>query len=664
MEFNTDYTDFVNTIFSEWFSVCAFDPDSDKDCNEYYHGNLLSWHASAWETCKQIVKLVKQYNSPYLAFVVLRASISSFRKDLLFTIDEIIEGKHKKMTEVFRKIYYDDKSEEIVNGFAKMVSRLAAKPNLIGDANINEIIECVPEVIKKVEKLNFHPLYAGNKPLGEVEIRNKIRTYSDMGKCLLDIEENPEGLYLCYINPKDSIDGYFSVIYKSNGNILSVDDQIKEAYLGQHSVERIRNARYTEDKATEIFPYYLMFDFSKPDAKGYYTEYKLKGDFTLNEMPIEAVFPVIIAMFLILKKYCGKSLKSEETFLSSHLIGGAAQNLIETKALTLRKDSALVLHAETKIELTREEILRDCRTQDEPDDFYYTWKPAVVNYLKKLWCDNDIISSVPERSDYSYILNNKENLEMLANKDTLKENALFIMRKEMKDKIQRRIEDYFIEHDFGNEGVRKWREMVQAHKDIILSKIGNCTFIEEDDRKGVCIGYEDKGKVSQEYWRKQYFPFNDMNNYKVDTSTYRNRAYLKDDMGICRYTYTFWPKDWKSACEFIGINEEELPKEMKGWTLERNEKYGNSILDMTDYMEDLNNGYMCFYKYYFGMCVRPSEYLKEKLTLLKRKHEYNIVHPDDYAIYDRQNPFAFSIAISSRGLKKLYPGAEIRRVER
>lgn len=102
---------------------------------------------------------------------------------------------------------------------------------------------------------------------------------------------------------------------------------------------------------------------------------------------------------------------------------------------------------------------------------------------------------------------------------------------------------------------------------------------------------------------------------------------------------------------------------MKGWTLERNEKYGNSILYMTDYMEDLNNGYMCFYKYYFGMCAIPSEYLQEKLTLLKRKHEYNIVHPNDYAIYDRQNPFAFSIAISSRGLKKLYPGAAVKKHE-
>lgn len=93
-----------------------------------------------------------------------------------------------------------------------------------------------------------------------------------------------------------------------------------------------------------------------------------------------------------------------------------------------------------------------------------------------------------------------------------------------------------------------------------------------------------------------------------------------------------------------------------GWTAHRNEKYGNSILNMTDYMEDLQNGYMCFYDYYFGMCRKPDEYLTEQLEKLTGKR-----FPEDYAIYNTRNPFMFSVALSSRAFKKMFPKQKHRR---
>lgn len=651
-----DDIEFINSIFSDFFNFCHFNPDSEKDNEEYYKGNILSYEADAWETSRLIVKLVKNYNSPYLAFIVLKASIKGWDKNVTFNLDEIINDKHLKFLNIYKKIFFDEKCLKIENTFIKMISDFAAKPNLIGNADIKDIINNVPQIIEEVEKLNFNPLLVSNNVLGEVEIRNKIRIYTDIGNCLLNIEKNPEGLYLCYINPKDTIDGYFTFIYKSNGNIVSINDQIKETYIGQHKVERRRNASYTENKAFETFPYSFMFELSKPDVKGYYTEYKLKGEFTLTDLPIDNIFSLVVAMLLIIKKYNGKKLDEKQICFSSYFIGNKAKNLIETKAITVKNNSALILHANTKIELTREEILADCNGGiRERDNFYNHWKPDVVNYLKNLWLDEEILNTIPVKADYSYILNDTQNIEMISSLDTLEMNALFVKRKEMKDLIQRKIEDYFISRDFGNDGIKKWRQLVESKKDVIFSKLDGNKFFESDNRKGICIGHLENGKLVQSCYDRCYFPFNDIHNNKIDWSNSWKRAYMHDDMGVCRYRWNFLPDNWKEACDFIEIDESQLPKELKGWTCNRNEKYGNSIISMTDYMEDLQNGYMCFYDYYFGMCRDASEYLKNKLNEL-HGNGYRIF-PEEYAIYNRKYPFEFSIAFSPRAFKKIFPGA-------
>lgn len=661
MNENENELELMNSIFRDFFAFCHFDPDSEKDNNEHYSGNLLAVESDAWEISRRIVRLVKDYNSPYLAFIVLKGSISGWGRNINFTLDDIIKGRHSALLNIYQRVFFDERCLGIEDSFIKMISRFAAKPNLIGESDIKDVIKAVPKIVEEVEKLNFHPLLASKECLGEVEIRNKIRIYTDIGSCLMDIENSAEGLYLCYIAPEDTIDGYFSFIYKSNENIISIDDQIKEAYLGQHRVERRRNASYVERKAFGVFPYQYIFELSQPDAKGYYTEYKLKGEFSLNDLPVEETFALVVAMLLVLKKYCGKKFRKDEIVYSSYLIGGKAEKLIETKALAVKKDSALVLHAKTKVELTRNEIFADCdAAHADSKTFYKDCKPNVVDYLKRLWLDEDVLNGVPEKADYSHILNDTGNIEMISSYKTLKENALFVMRREMKDRLQKKIEDYFIAHDFGNEGIKKWRELVASHKDVIFSKIKGENFFESEDRKGVCIGWYRGGKIEDAmYGRKYFFPFNDINNNKIDWSTSRRRVYMNDDMGVCRYNWNFMPTDWKEACDFIGIDESELPKELKGWTAHRNEKYGNSILYMTDYMEDLQNGYMCFYDYYFGMCRKPDEYLTEQLEKLTGKR-----FPEDYAIYDTRNPFMFSVALSSRAFKKIFPGAKAQKINK
>jgi hypothetical protein len=160
MNENENELELMNSIFRDFFAFCHFDPDSEEDNNEHYSGNLLAVESDAWEISKRIVRLVKDYNSPYLAFVVLKGSISGWGKNINFTLDDIINGRHSALLNIYQRVVFDERCLGIEDSFIKMISRFAAKPNLIGEADIKDVIKDMPEIIKEVEKLNFHPLLA------------------------------------------------------------------------------------------------------------------------------------------------------------------------------------------------------------------------------------------------------------------------------------------------------------------------------------------------------------------------------------------------------------------------------------------------------------------------------------------------------------------------
>ena len=176
--------DFINSIFSDFFNFCHFNPDSKEHNEGHYNGNLLSYEADAWEISHHIVRLVKQYNSPYIAFVLLKSSISKWGKDITLPLGEIVNNKHKLLIDIYKKIFMDERCSEIEQSFVKLISKLASKPNLIGEIEINDLVKRIPAVVKQVEELHLQPLLVSNIPLGEIELRNKIRTYPDMGNTI------------------------------------------------------------------------------------------------------------------------------------------------------------------------------------------------------------------------------------------------------------------------------------------------------------------------------------------------------------------------------------------------------------------------------------------------------------------------------------------------
>ena len=640
-----------NNILKHWFSFCDFDPDGDNEC---YNGTLAGY--DNFKLCKTIVKLIKEYNSPLLAFIMLRSDAEYYFNQNSWSIKDFAEGKCKTLVKLYKEIYSKE-NDEIENHFLEIVSKLTAKPDLIGAVDRNSIVKRVPSVIETTEKLKTHLFLSSGKPLSDVNIHDKIRVFSDMGLLLMEIEKENDGLFLCYINAADSIDGYFSFIYKSNGNIVSIDDHLNEAYIGQHRVERQRNARYTEDKGFCVFPYSYMFDLSGSDGKGNYTEYKLKGDFSLSCLPVERLFSLCLAMLLIMKKYKGKVFDVKNTVYSSYYIGNASKKLLEEKSLMIKNDSTIVKHSQLKIKLTEEDIFGYTKQHFDLEKgetlFHYSNHPQAVNRLLSIWCNDKVKKELPMQEDYSYLINDRNYIESLWNKDKMFKNAKYLMRDKAREVIQNNIDLYFCNHDFGNEAVKKYRKLLETKKDVVMSKIVGTMFVEVN--KFINIGHLDYSKVN--YRNDVYFPFNDITNYRITSKArYWKDMSLCDDNGLCRYVWTFRPESWIELCLFLEIDESELPVEMIGWTERANSVYGNDILSMCDQMEYLNTG---FHSLYDALRYGRDENIIRKLFEEKTGKITQLLY--QYIIYNSDNPFSFSIGMSRKTFKKLYPGIETRK---
>lgn len=124
---------------------------------------------------------------------------------------------------------------------------------------------------------------------------------------LISLESAADGIYLCYIAEHGSAAGYFGFYLKSNGNLLSVNERVNEAFAGEH--KRSRNARWTDEKKYRLFPYSFIMQFSEHDYKGYATKHIIDEDkLSFMELGSDAYMPLILAMVMLNQKYVGRGL--------------------------------------------------------------------------------------------------------------------------------------------------------------------------------------------------------------------------------------------------------------------------------------------------------------------------------------------------------------------
>ena len=231
--------------------------------------------------------------------------------------------------EKYRKCFDWVRSREVLDCRRALVDKMSVAVSaifnrkLIGDKESigKEVDDAVDAVFETFAKLKFEIYQNSCKPIGNLATTSlSVQACNSLAECLLRLEKSPDGIYVCYISNPGTLDGWFGFFVKSNGNIFSYHERIDEAYIGQHG--NMRNGRYAEGKAYDLFPYELCKASEETDYKGYAKEIRIGEQLNLageNGDDFGIVIRMLLSMAVIARKHGGKTIDGEPVIVNSLL---------------------------------------------------------------------------------------------------------------------------------------------------------------------------------------------------------------------------------------------------------------------------------------------------------------------------------------------------------
>ena len=394
------------------------------------------------------------------------------------------------------------------------------------------------------------------------KVSPRIHVYHYLGECLMDLEQSPDGGYVCYITDDGSTDGYFGFFLKSNGNLLSINERIDEPYPGAHS--DLRRSQWLDPEKHRLFPYAAV--------KG---EGGLANLGFMNLGP-NVYLPMLLAINILSKRYEGRIPNMPLTYTDALLpiniaaaLGGKAENY---KHRTIAR-----AHRELDLDLPLEAVLDgslSChyiQTEDgsKPQHNYGYFDNQNQMLVDMYGAGFQFDSASLLKSDYGSSLDarHRPNGEFVGTKERMELLAYYNVRRQLADYMRQRIHDEYVAFG-GLQAVQKWwKDALRRHMDVIQTLavrrfiMGNSgqeasiqlplpiLFAEADDPYAVGVSWD--------------------NLLSPDEDTYANVSYL----------FGFHPESWM---EMESLIHEELPKIVIGWQAEGHSPRMNHILTVCD----------------------------------------------------------------------------------
>lgn len=585
--------------------------------------------------------------------------------DLVFN-DEVKEDikKNKEMYDLLNTKEFLDKEKEILNNISRLIQSTSGK-NLIEnkkDANQELFYDAIYLVVDNIRKIKTD-IY---KKAGKINIENidaNIHIFERMSDCILWTNRIQDGMYLCYINQYGSSEGYFALMIKSNGTLMSVNDRVDESYIGQHG--NSRNGRWQENKSP-IFPYNSIFTYSDIDYKGYPKEYEINKDsLNITAFDDEAFYSIVIFMLMIKYKYDNTVPDGEIKYLNTLIKKNYDNEHVNekgTELMVVDNDSIAVINNDFYNHINFDNFYQEQYkkgTSKNEDSFLYSpkgdfwiamygkgFKPDIEeillsadkNEIKKI-NDAKTNEELSDKINHLYSDSDSKNpiyAEFIGDKDRIYDEIFYEIDNQLKRYIIKNMKKE-LEEFGGKEAVIKWwQEKSSKRFDKFVDMI--------------CEKYEsiiNAGETLEEH-SVSYFPYreggihlivkNNVYNYgesELNEVIYDNNGYkcYKCPVTGTKATIMFNLKfiSYEKMEEFLG---EPVPKVLKGYGLKNYN--GNRLLDATrktseiknileDNCELDNDGNYKIDKW--GRCESNSNYISS---------------------------FEISLALSKRGLNKLY----------
>ena len=564
--------------------------------------NLLSSNYALHEVGKLIEMLLSEYDSTgMIAAIYAKIQFENLLKETKITVWDVLSNPdtykaEKDMYELFNTPIIFDAEKEFIDRLNDIYLKIT-NGKLIGqdDGQRKQLLDSIERVVESINECNVDLFMKGGE-IGNIQnVSTKIHVFNTLAECILSIEQAQDGVYLCFISAGNSADCFFAFFLKSNGTIISVNDRIDEAYIGQHG--NSRNGRWTESKVDSIFPYNYIFKYYQHDYKGYATKYEIEEDkLHLYNLGIEVFMPIVISMLLIILKYSNKDIELPLHYIDSFL----PENRLKIKnneLMTISESSIVVRHNSIDIDLDNQKILSGGYTEEfdfhnknnvsHKESGYFTNDNQL---MVDLWGEGFVFDSTAifKTNNISCLLD-KENKSYIPEFVGTEKRIRLQVYKEARTQLAEYMEDkiYKAWIEYGRtEAVKKWYK-----ENLMLNRynIYKLLMKYEEDIKNNVVKALSKGSR----WLDER-----INIYMIKNDNYPTGHYLSYDAimnnikdfksekweceitgNSCNIWFVIAPQTWEQL-EFL--TNQEVPKIVKGWNVDGRSYCGNPLLDSTD----------------------------------------------------------------------------------
>lgn len=637
----------VKDILSYWRAFTA--PNTEHE------GSSLMRCSLELSLCnKRIEEMLQTYDrSGNVAAIYAKAKFAALLKERsvrlydVFSQPEAFEALNNMW-----KLFNGEEMRTVELMYLDMIQNFVqqATGTMLGTRNMEtEQATLMESICSVVEELRIAPgacnedLYRrGGAFLPIQKVSTHIQVYPHLGECLIDLEQAPDGAYVCYISDDGSVDGYFGFFLKSNGNLLSVNERIDEPYPGAHSSRR--NGCWSDTKKYRLFPYTQIITFSEPDYPG---EAKRKnidqGKLDFLALGPDVYLPMLLALSILSKRYEGCTFENvplvyTDTLMPVNISAALASG---KPGLAVPADSTIALnHRAFTVDFTPEAVLDGSlgwRYNSASNHGGFRYSCGVFNNKNQMMVDmygagfqfdpaallkSDSLAlpkgAAEEHRPVGEFVGTRKRMEML---------AYYNVRRQLADYMRERIHEAYVAFG-GVDAVRKWwKDTLLRHIDAI-----HAMAVQRFSEAGAT-------STSQLPFKIQFAESSDPHAVGVswdfvlspDDGEFRHPKYRCPITGASvSYIFGFHPATWTDLANLIG---EELPKIVVGWKAAGHTSSGNSLLDACDAVDSVGT---------------PFETGQSACPLYG-------VEPSPYQ--DRIGPavfnFAFAVGYSKSGMNKL-----------
>ena len=562
--------------------------------------NLLSKNYALHKVGKYIEMLLSEYDpSGMLAVIYAKMQFKTLLQGAKITVWDVLTDpeclkKEKEMYEVFNISVITEAENDFIDRLNQIYIKIT-EGKLIGEDNREQLLNSIETVVESIKKCNVDLFLKGGKIHDVRNISTRLHIFNTLAECLLAMERAQDGMYFCFIKAGNSADCFFAFFIKSNGTILSVNDRIDEAYIGQHG--NARNGRWTEGKADGIFPYDFIFQYSEHDYKGYATKYEINEEkLDLYNLGIEVFMPIVISMLLIILKYSDKDIEMPIHYLDSFL--PESRGKIESHELMVIGESNLACgHNAVDLFFDNQKILSGGYAEEFKWENGKNYKETGSfsnnnQFMVDLWGDGFVFdeSAVFANNNVTCLMDKHAYVpEFVGTEKRLRLQVYKEARLQLANYMNNRIYEAWVA--FGKtQAVKEWyRAALLNNKEFLYRMMMDYeAALGSGEKKAITMGCRRLGEINIYIIRDSIYPDGAMLSREDLFGCKRigrEWKWISDVNGCtCNLWFVIAPQTWKDLEYLTGT---EVPKIVKGWNIDGHSYSGNPLLSSCDPVESV-----------------------------------------------------------------------------